>query len=338
MMKLPKSKWKGLIKLLGPLLFIFFFIKVVDPQTAAKYLFETRIEIALLSLFFFPVIISVRTFRWWVICKNLEMEVFFKGLFQVYYISWFLGTLPVSGIGALSKIVYLKEEGKAIDRTVISITLDKLFDIMGLMFFGLFGIFYFPKDIVGGKILYLFYGGGAFALGLIVIFGKKVWNSLMTVLKQHTQKRLLKFGIGLEESLKQFWSGFNLKIFSLILGLSIIVGLSRSLVLYILAISLNIKVSFVLMVGCRALIGIANVIPITVGGLGTRDAILLLTLPLYGVPREAAIALGFVTFLWAMCFTFSGVVFWLKRPLPAKEMILFKNKLFPPKGRPSHDL
>ena len=85
-------------------------------------------------------------------------------------------------------------------------------------------------------------------------------------------------GDNLEADLAGFWSGFNLQFCGLILGISIAIGLLRSLVLYLLAISLNIYVDFGLIVACRALIGIVNVIPISISGLGTRDAILLLAL------------------------------------------------------------
>ena len=131
-------------------------------------------------------------------------------------------------------------------------------------------------------------------------------------------------GRNLEADLAGFWAGFNLQFLGLIIGISIAIGLLRSLVLYLLAISLNIYVDFGLIVACRALIGIVNVIPISISGLGTRDAILLLTLPLSGVPKEAAIALGFAAFLWTLCSKFSGIVFWLKHPLPSDSIRAMK--------------
>ena len=131
----------------------------------------------------------------------------------------------------------------------------------------------------------------------------------------------------LEVNLTEFWSSFNLGFFCIMLALSILIGLLRSLVLYLLALSLGMHLAFSLVVACRALIGMANVIPISISGLGTRDAILLLTLPLAGVSREAAISLGLAAFLWTVCSKFSGVVFWLKRPLPSKGVSALKEEL-----------
>ena len=310
-----------MLKFLGPLLFAY-------PWAVADLLKVVRIEIFLLSLLLIPLVNVTITFRWWIICRNLGMETSFGELFQIFYISWFYGIIPVSGTAAISKIIYLKEDGTPANTTFLSLTLDKLFDIMGLMFFGLFGLIYFPKDFFSDKPLWNFYGGMIFGMVMILVYGKKIWMALREFLKRYTTERLKKVGISLEEGIKQFWSGFNLKFFASILGLSIAIGLLRSLVLYILAIALHMQITFALMVGCMAFIGIANVIPITVSGLGTRDVVLLIALPLAGISREAAIALGFVAFLWAICSHFSGVFYWLKRPLPTKEIIAIKDKLF----------
>jgi hypothetical protein len=71
------------------------------------------------------------------------------------------------------------------------------------------------------------------------------------------------------------------------------------------------------------------VIPVSISGLGTRDAILLFALPLAGVSKEAAIALGFLAFLWTIGSKFSGVIFWFKHPLPTSSIRSIKEKLIP---------
>lgn len=323
------QKWKGLLKLLGPIFFVFILIRVVDLQTTLALLREINLQIALISILFFPVLTTVLAFRWWVICRRLEMAVSFGALFQVNYISWFLSALPIIGISPLSKFAYLKEDGKPAGLIAISITLDKLFNIIGLIFFGLFAFVYFPRSLLTYMHLWVFYTGVVVITIAVAVFGKKIWKTLKTLLSRFTSKRLHQIGRNLEIQLAKFWSNFDFKFFSLILFISIVIGLLRSLVLFLLAISLNISVSFGFIIACRALIGIVNMIPISISGLGTRDTILLLTLPLSGVSNEAAIALGFLAFLWTICHKFSGVIFWLKRPLPYNSILAVKEKLSP---------
>ena len=326
-MQFIKPKWKGLLKLLGPIFFIFLIIRVVDPKATAAIVKTIRPELAIVSLLLFGVVNAVLALRWWVICQRLAMGVTYKELFQVYYISWFLSIIPLAAISPISKLIYLKDEDKPTDITAVSITLDKLFDIIGLMFFSLFGIVYFPQNLFKDLYLWAYFGGIALLVLVILLFGSRIWKILKELLKRYSSKKLQRFGRDLEQHLAKFWSEFDLKLFLLLLGISIAIGLLRSLVLYLLAVSLNIHVSFGLIVACRALFGILNVVPITVSGLGTRDAILLPALSLSGVSKEFALALGFVAFLWTLCSKFTGIIFWLKRPLPLSSITTTKEKL-----------
>lgn len=328
-MQNSQKSWKRLLRLLGPVIFILLFVRVVDPRATLNILKEIRPDMALVSIILFPIVNAALTIRWWLICRRLELEVTVNWLFQITYISWFLSALPLLGISPLSKLLYLKAERKPASLSVVSIACDKLFDILGLMVFGLFGLIYFPRGLFQEAYVWIVLVAVVFSILILLVFGRNIWAVIMQFFKRYTGKRLQKIGSNLEEDLKTFWSGFNVRFFILILGISIAIGLLRSLVLYILAVALGINVGFGLIVACRAVIGIVNVIPISISGLGTRDAVLLMTLPLAGVSKEAAIALGLLAFLWTICFKFSGVLLWLKRPLPNISIMALKNKIGP---------
>jgi uncharacterized protein (TIRG00374 family) len=319
---------KNLIKFLGPLLFIFLLIWVVDPNQALQYLRGIRISMVLISFLLFPIVMYLKTLRWWIVCQHLDLTISMGRLFQINYISWFLGNFPFGGIAAISKIVYFKEEGKPIGSTFVSLALEKILDIFGLLLFGLYGLFYFPRDMIDEKKLWIILS----LIGLMVIVCLILKGRIAEFSKRWFKKRLLKqlkqSSDGFGEALEKFWSGFQFKLVVGIMVLSISIYLLMSLALYFLALALGIGLSFGFTAACTALIGIANIIPVTVSGLGTRDAILLFTLPLAGYSREAALALGFTAFLWATLFKFSGVVYWLKNPLPTKAILSFKKKIF----------
>lgn len=328
-MKNLKKNGKRLLKFLGPLLFIFLFFRVVDPQATVRVLREIRPDIALLSVLLFPVVNAALTIRWWLICRLLKINVGFKILFQIYFISWFLSALPFVGISPLAKLIYLKDEDQTVGPASVSIIIDKLFDIIGFMAFGLFALVYFPHHLFENLQIW-FYSGGLLLLILVIwMFGGRIWAAFMSLLKNYANKSLQKLSLGFEKEMVGFWTRFNLLSFAFILGISIAIGLLRSLVLYTLAIALGLDLSFGFIVACRALIGIVNIIPISISGLGTRDAILLMTLPLAGVSKEAAVALGFLAFLWIIGSKFCGVIFWLKRPLPPVNIMAMKDKIAP---------
>ena len=314
-MRSSNQRWKGLLKFIGPIFFIFLIIRVVDPVTATQLIREIKPEAAVLSLFLAPIIVAALTARWWLICRRLEMKTPFIELFQIFYLSRFFSLLPVVIVSPLSKFIYLKEKESAAT-TAISITMDKVFDIIGLIFFGIFGLLYFPGILFKDNSIWIFLAIMILLVFSILVFRRKLWSAIKAKLDRYLSKNFRKIGKHLETDFAGFWSHFNLKLFMLMLAISILIGILRSLVLFLLALSLNIHIHFGFIVACRSLIGIANIIPITINGLGTRDAILLITLPLAGVSKEAAIALSFISFLWIICFKFMGIVFWLKRPIP----------------------
>jgi uncharacterized protein (TIRG00374 family) len=328
-MKRLKPKWKGLFKFLGPLFFIFIVIRVIDPKAAITLFKEINPGLALTSILLTPFIIAIQSFRWWFICQRLGIASSAARLFQINYISWFLSVLPLVGVSPLAKIIYLGEEGRPVGKTAVTVTLDKLFDVLGQVFFSFFAFIYFPEIFLGDMHRWIFLAAGCTAIFVVFIFWSKLWSVLTEALKRYAGIRIQRIGKNLEGEFSEFWSRFDLNFLIKILAISVALGLVRSLILYLLAMSLNITVSFILIIACRALIGIVNAIPVSINGLGTRDAILLFALPLAGVSKEAAIALGFVAFLWTIGSKFSGVIFWFRHPLPTGGIRSIKEKLIP---------
>jgi uncharacterized protein (TIRG00374 family) len=326
-MNRSKQKWKGLLKFLGPIFFIFIIIRVVDPKAALALINNIDPVLALASIFLTPFIIALQTGRWWIISKRLGITSTKAGLFKINYISWFLSVAPLLGVSPLAKVIYLREEGQSVGKTAVSITLDKLFDVLGQIFFFFFALIYFPEIFLRDLQRWIAFAFACTILLIVLIFWKKLWTNIREVLKRFTSKKVQVIGKNLENELSEFWMRFDAGFLTKILTISIALGFLRSLVLYLLAISLKITVSFFLILACRALIGIVNAIPVSINGLGTRDAILLFALPLAGVSKEAAIALGFIAFLWTIGSKFTGVIFWFKHPLPTSAIRSEKEKL-----------
>ena len=327
-MSLPIIDWKKLLKLIGPLLFVFFFIRVVDPNKTADLLKNINPILVFLSLLFFPLLMVLRSLRWWLIGRQIELEIPLKRLFQINYIAWFLGNIPVGGISAVSKFFYLKDEGITASRAFISLTLDKLFDIGGLVLLGFYALYYLPTSLAAAKIPWIFIIAAALFLITGLAFSKKIWLGSKQFLGKYLNKKLQRIGSNLENDLKLFWSTSGLSFFVKTMALSVGIGIIRSLAMYIIAHAIGISVSFAFMIACTGLIGLANIIPISIHGLGIRDAIFLLTLPLIGYSREAALALGFAVFLWTILFKLSGIYYWLKSPLPLKGLAAIKGRFF----------
>jgi uncharacterized protein (TIRG00374 family) len=323
------ASWsKNLLKLIGPFLFVFLLIWVIDPREAIVFIKEVDVKIALLSILLFPVILYAMTLQWWIICQRINLRTPLGKLFNITYISWFLSNLPMSGITFIFKIIYLKEEDIPTSRAFISVTLEKLFGVIGVLIFGIFPFFYFPTNFMNSTIVWITFGFIAFGICLGIVFKSRIINAIIGILNIRFIKHAFSTTENMESDLRKYWNEFDIRTVSLIVGISLGIGLLNSLVLYLLARAMEIQISFGFALGCTALIGLANIFPVTLNGLGTRDAILLLTFSLINYPGEAALALSCIAFFWTFVFKLSGVFFWLRRPVPYKVLSSIREKYF----------
>lgn len=321
-MNFNRNTAKILIKCLGPLLFVFLALKVVNAQAAWELLKELRWDLCMLSFVFFPWVVVLHAYRWWVIGRLMGMESSLKRLFHVYWTGWFLGFLPPGGVAVIAKIYYLKRDGEPPGRTSVSLGVDKLFDLISTALFGAYGLLYFQESLLPGYGKWLSLTGGLLVLIGFLLNGKRLWGKVRKGLIGYLAKLRGALGDVLRESEKaaeSFWDRMNLLIFIKVTMLSLCLELSRAAVFFLLAKALGLNMTISFAFACRALIGLVQVVPVTVGGLGTREAVLLLTLPLAGFSKEAAFSLGFVSFLWNSLFHLSGVLFWLIEPLDGKR-------------------
>jgi len=317
-MKFTRRIGKGLLKCLGPILFLFLVLKVVDPKKAWELLRGLRWDLCALSLVFFPWVIGVHALRWWMIARLVGMKSGLKRLFQVYYVGWFLGFLPPGGVAVMAKVFYLRRDGEPAGRTSVSLGVDKLFDLVSTAIFGSYGLLYFQESLFQGYGTWLGLMGGAVVFTGLLWKGKWIWERAIEGLMRYVSKfrgRIKDVLLESDRAAQALWKGMGLGVFLKLMLLSICLDLSRPMVLFLLARAMGLGITLPFAFACRALIGLVQVIPVTIGGLGTREAVLVLTFPLAGFSPEAAVALGFLLFLWNIIFHFSGVVFWLNDPV-----------------------
>ena len=80
------------------------------------------------------------------------------------------------------------------------------------------------------------------------------------------------------------------------IALSMFAHVLGTWVFFMVARSIGLDFDFWTMGWIRAALMISALLPISLGGLGVREATALLLLPLYGVSQEAAIAFALLTF------------------------------------------
>jgi uncharacterized protein (TIRG00374 family) len=301
-----------LLRLLGPALLVLLLARS-DLPTFVDILLGAAVWPILLSLLLFPPFLLIKTWRWQLLLHELGLTLpFWRGA-ALYTVGIYLGAVTPGQAGDLVKAWYLRERGQPLAPALLSVMIDRLCDLLVMAVLATLGIFalgqLLPSRALQTLVVVAMGVGLAVLTVLMVARGPRRWllgSVLPALLPQQTHAALARWN-------EQFAA------LSLRPGLVLIVGVA-SLVsaaftfwrLWLLFVALDVFLPLYVVVGASALIAILQVLPISIGGLGVRDAVLVAVLLPYGYATEQAlgvsalfllvtlqhILLGFIVSFW----------------------------------------
>ncbi|NWF78518.1 MAG: flippase-like domain-containing protein [Chloroflexi bacterium] len=281
-----------LLRLLGPALLIIFLANANLGQ-----LWETmrtaRPGPILLSLLLMPPFVLIKAWRWLRIMRELGLQFDYRTAAGVYTVGLFYGATTPGQAGDLLKAVYVRERGQPIAPAMLSVVLDRLFDLLLMAAFATVGIFALGRLLPSRELqtaLVIAMGLGLAVLTVVLVArGPRTW--VLTV-------ALPRVAPGLAVSLTRWNSqlhGLSLRP-ALAVELALLSLGSASftfLRLWLLFLALGLsQVPLPVVVGVSALIAVLQVLPISIAGVGVRDAALIAVLLPYGYTTEQALALS----------------------------------------------
>jgi glycosyltransferase 2 family protein len=201
-----------------------------------------------------------------------------------------------------------------------AILFNRVFETLMLVAFGV-GAFLVDRGSVGQES-----AGGPLILGLIVVaaiyflmFDRRLHALMGSVLSAlPLPARAKSAGDKLLAAMSRFdklGAGFTLKYFSLgILRQVVAVGL---IMVFVLA--LDIEVGVLTVAWIRSLVALLSLIPISIAGLGVREATFVVALGQYGVPAESALVLSLLLFARLVVYGLAGGLIEAHRVILAKD-------------------
>jgi glycosyltransferase 2 family protein len=306
------SKW--LIRLLGPLLLIVF-LAVSDLREMGRILSTAAPWPVLLSLLLMPLFIVVKAWRWVLILRQLGLRLALYPASMLYTIGIYLGTITPGQAGDLVKAWYLRDQGQPLGAALVSVVLDRLFDLLIMGMLATLGAVAFaeflPNQTAQSVVAGLFVVVVLLVMTLLVARGPRDWL-LGRVLPPLLPKRLRAMLEELQAQLSQLaLRGRALTTIGLVSLLSPLVTLYR---VYLLFIAININIPLLAIVAMTALVALVQVLP-SIAGIGTRDALLIGLLAIYGYPPETALSLSALLLLINIEHIVVGLLVSLRYPL-----------------------
>ena len=240
---------------------------------------------------------------------------------MIYFSGLYIGLVTPGKLGELARMLYVKRDfNTSAGRALSALVLDRVFDLYALLVVGLFACFRF--DIIAGlSPVFLIFIAIVAVLPLVLLnpklgrwFTVKVLGKTATKLSQLSTDGANGFIGGTEEllSLRSLTAGVVLTVVAYVF-----VFWSG----YLLTRSLSIDIGFL---DAALVLGLANLlslIPITVAGVGTRDAVFVFVFGVLGIVQAQALA--FSALVLANFYLGVGIVglvfFYATSPMKRKE-------------------
>ncbi|MCC7352134.1 MAG: flippase-like domain-containing protein [Anaerolineae bacterium] len=299
------------------LLLLALVLRRVNLVQAVALLGQARVlPLALAVGAVFPATLALWAVRWNLLLRLLEIRIPFRHALLYSLIGNFAGLFLSDTMGGFIKVFYLREDGYPAARAFFSVFLDKTWEVAMLLVFGLAGLLAFPA-LLGDSWLSLALplAGLAVVALLVKSLGPRAARGWLRVLRERFNGRVARWAGASVADLMDVAGRVPWRGWAWVLGASILVRLAHFIYSYLLALSLGISISFPAIVAIMSVVGIIVSLPLSIGGLGTREATMVAAFSLLGLPSPQALAFSFLIFLAGLAWRSIGVVGWLRRPL-----------------------
>jgi len=312
-MKIPKK----LFPLIGIALFIYI-IYSVGWQKIFLTISQANIYFLLIAFPFVIPAVIIKAIKWKLVVNQFDKKFPLIESLKIWLIGLFFGAVTPGRFGDFIKTFYLKNRGVHFGTSLSTIFVDRVMDILSLVFLstlGSFFIFFIFKRL--DISLYLFFLGGILLVIILLLSRKKSMlffaRPIFNYMVPTKHRRSLKAGFNdfyhslsvLRNRKKIIFVVFALSLFSWLI--SYVQGL------YIFK-SFGVDVPFIYLVTFASTEVLLSLLPISISGFGTREFVLVTLFSLIGITPEVAISFGFISLFFTLLTAFSGLLIWLVKP------------------------
>ncbi|HIH00097.1 MAG TPA: flippase-like domain-containing protein [Thermoplasmata archaeon] len=309
--------WKKLLPIAGIILLIYVLWRFDVGKIISVFTTINPFYIAL-SFLSLPLYVLVINFEWQILQRKQNIHVSYWYSLKNYFIGYFYGFITPGGFGNYLRALYLREESntplpKCISNivTLNSIDLIALFIISSIG--GIFLLGRYPYLLII-SLVFLFTATAIFIFFLRQRKSKQLFERLL-----HTQifQTIQRF---MDDPMETFYEDLprfrDLWLPFLISFVSYVIFFTE---LYLIGQLFGISVPYLTMFFMVAISATVAAIPISVHGVGTRDATLVALLSMYNISPEKSVSF---TLFW---FT----VFWITPSIIGAFITLLENKKLP---------
>ena len=313
-----------ILSLVGIALFIIILSRI-NLGALFSILYHTNIMFLLLAIGVNGAAIILKSLKWKIIVNSIKPEFSLKESVMAFLVGFSFSTITPAKLGDFIKVLYINDETCSMGKSLSTIVIDRLIDILLLFFVAFVGIYGFSVlyhiEVIStaGIIVIIF----CLFLGMYILLNKPILSALLKPFFNIVVPQRLKSKVSIYYD--DFFVGLNVfyqnrKSFFSSIFIGILYWIPTLIYGYLLALSLGIDVGLFFFILVLPILGMLDFLPISISGIGTRDLALIYLFGLKGVSAEQAIAFSLLyLFMSYWLIALLGVGVFFKYPIEIPE-------------------
>ena len=305
--------WKKYLSIIGIALFIYIIIKI-DFITIFETIRNADVFYLFIAFFFLGIMLVVQTLKWWIVALMQGIAISFRDAFEINIISNFYGFVTPSKAGGIVRAEYLRAytPDKNIGKGLFNFTIDKILDFSSIAFMTILFSFVFKDklDLPLSLFISIF-----FVFILITLFFIDKERSRFFL--RFFYKRIIhdKYKDTAKITFNSFYENIPKKrYFALFFVFSLVSWMIIYAIIYFIGLSLGIALSFEYYLAILPIGTIVGMLPISIAGLGTREAALISLFGLFDVEAAKVFSMSLINiFLVGIFPSIIGIYLIIKR-------------------------
>jgi len=248
----------------------------------------------------FPMI-ALKTARWIWLQRAVGIDGGgFTRSFLAYLTGMYAGLITPGRVGELIRVRYLTNGGADLGPALSTVFLDRLIDILGLLALGLMALAPLAREFLS---FYLALVALAVAAAIVGVLFSRREGPVYRLLRAAFRKMVASTGSA-GQRVEPLAAALNRALGSLgpirlsgMAGLTLAGWMVYYLQAWALAAALRIPIGLPALMVSTTTAAVAALVPVSISGLGTRDAVLIVLFRRFGLPSEEAVAFSSLVFL-----------------------------------------
>lgn len=325
-MKRPsiKNKITLLFKITVTVILLYYVVSLVDTQELMPLISNINWGYLAIAIVCHVIAFLVMSIRWWLILNSSDFKIEYSKITGAYYLGLFFNNfLPTAMGGDVVRIAKLRMAGISTDLLIFSTLSDRIVGLLSIIVMGIIGVNFSAtiQQNINNETLLLINTISIVLFGLFISALNTKFRDLifsLTVQKIRLWNRLNNFLVFCHKNIESLKN--NTMIPKSIL-LSLISQLLIVFTYFFIGKSLNIELGLLEYVLVVPVVALFSSLPISVGGLGVREGVMVFLLTTAGTTTSSAVSVSIVYLSVLIFITLPGGLYLLSTSRKQQDLL-----------------